>query len=336
MYYKYLLFTYYSSIHSAYWIKKAVAKREITMTNKRTIFSIIPLILVIGMVVFPILGVSNTRQEYAVDFIKSTQNEVWGPFSEYNKYIDEEIETETTLSTLSAVVGLSMMDALDEVSTSSTQSWLTDRINWGIDYNGLSNLSEALEAIDLVNSTALSVWNRGDDYKDYVENHSLNVGDSLGYKLYVENNVSILGTYHAVRAFYFLDNLNETDVTNVTNFIVNSLDVDGGFKNSPTSNGSSLSATFYAIQTLSYLDTIDALNDHKTLISSYITQFYVDDPSLENSYGGFSISPEVEVPFATVRSTYESIVSLKALGLTIPDQEATINWLLQNQNLEDG
>ena len=48
------------------------------MTNKRSIFSTLSLVLVIGLVIFPIFGLGKTRQEYATDFLYSTQDDLYG------------------------------------------------------------------------------------------------------------------------------------------------------------------------------------------------------------------------------------------------------------------
>ena len=106
--------------------------------------------------------------------------------------------------------------------------------------------------------------------------------------------------------------MDEVLIDNVTEFVLNSFNSDGGFKSYPTGDSSSLSSTFYAIQTLYYLDSLDMLSSNKTLISEYINQFYVDDPLLEAHYGGYSYNPNSEIPFATIRATFEAFLTLKA------------------------
>ncbi len=171
---------------------------------------------------------------------------------------------------------------------------------------------------------------------EYFENRSVTEGDSIGYSAYVGQNATIYSTFLVVKGHYFLDSMDELLVINVTEFIMNSFNSDGGFKSYPTGSNSSLTSTFYAIQTLNYLNTLDSLNSNKTLISEYINQFYVNDPLLQAHYGGYSYKPMGEVTFATVRATFEAILSLNLLDISIPDQTTSLNWILQNQNIVDG
>jgi prenyltransferase beta subunit len=306
------------------------------MSKKRTFLSIIPLLLVIGLVVFPTSGLSKTRQEYTADFLKSTQDPISGAFSEYNTYSDESGDTETAIATKSAIVGLNMLDALNDVSTDATQTWLLDYINWGIDYNSLENISENVESLSIIDSEEVTDYGRINDFKDYANDRLIDFGGYKGYAIDIGENATIFGSYFVVKAYHFFDIKEELDSDNITAFVVESLDEDGGFKSSPTSVGSSLSATFYAVQILSYLDSLSSLSANFTQIGQYINQFYVDESSYEDHYGGYSTGPDIELPHATVRATFEAVTTLKSIDISLPDQQATINWVLNTQNQVDG
>ena len=171
---------------------------------------------------------------------------------------------------------------------------------------------------------------------EYFENRSVISGDSIGYSKSVGLNSTIYNTYLVVKGYYFLDSMDDLLVDNVTEFIMDSFNSDGGFKSYPTGASSSLSDTYYAIKTLFYLNSLDSLSSSEVLITNYINQFYVDDSLLEAHYGGYSYRPFGEIPFATIRATYEALLTLNLLDISIPNQETTSNWILQNQHIEDG
>lgn len=311
------------------------------MTKKRTLFSTLSLILVIGLVVFPIFGLSKTRQEYVVDFIYSGQDDLFGAFSDNYNNPEDDRDIETVGSTRSAIIALSLLDAIELDTFTATDSYCYDQISYGISYDSLENVSHSIETLYVldINDEANNLFadlDQETEILEYFEHRSVTEGDSIGYSAYVGQNATIYSTFLVVKGHYFLDSMDELLVDNVTEFIMNSFNSDGGFKSYPTGSNSSLTSTFYAIQTLNYLNTLDSLDSNKTLISEYINQFCVDDPLLEAHYGGYSYNPVDEVTFATVRATFEAIVSLNLLDISIPDQATSLNWILQNQNIADG
>ncbi len=311
------------------------------MTKKRTLFSTISLILIIGLVIFPIFGLSKTRQEYTVDFLNSAQDDLYGAFSEGYNNPEDDSDIETVESTRAAIIALGMLDAIDLALFTATDTYLFDQISYGITYNSLENLSNCIETLYYLDIEDESTnwfedFEQEDDFMEYSENRSISLGDSVGYSVDVGQDATIFATYLVVKGYYFLDIMEDLLVENVTRFIIDSFDVDGGFKTSPTGASSALSTTFYSIQTLFYLDSLNLLDANKTLISEYISQFYVDDPVLESHYGGYSYNPLEEIPFATIRATFESLVTLNLLEISIPNKETTLNWILQNQNINDG
>lgn len=311
------------------------------MTKKRTLFSTISLILVIGLVVFPIFGISKTRQEYIEDFIYSGQDDLYGAFSDTYNNPDDDREVETVGSTHSAMLALNILDAIDLDTFTATDTYLYDQIGYGIQYDDLENISLCLETLYVLDeadesATFLDDLDQEDDIMEFFENRSVSSGYSIGYSEYIGLNATIYNTYLVIKGYYYLDSMSEVLVDNVTEYILNSFNTDGGFKSFPTGDSSSLTSTFYAIQTLNYLGSLDTLNSNLTLISNYVNQFYVDDALAEDHNGGYSYNAFGEIPFATVRATYEAILTLNLLDVSFPDQEATSNWILQNQNIEDG
>ncbi len=304
------------------------------MIKKRYLFTIIPLVFLIGLVVFPAFGLCKTRKQYTVDFIMSTEDDVWKSFSEYDRFTDSDNEIETLETTRAGIGGLYLMDEVDQVDSEMVKVWIRDRTSWAIDLNdNLENASFGIEGLYYLD--LIDYYGRKNDFIQFSMNFSEIYGSSIGYALTLETNASVAGTYHVVKSIYHLNAMDDIDVSNITEFVENLLNTDGGFKYSPSATESSLSATYYAIQTLNYLDALTDFQN-KSLVKTYVDNFYVDDTTLTAHYGGFSHLIESETPFTTVIATFEAVSTLYSMGFTSPDQEATKNWILNTQNIEDG
>ncbi|MBN2156528.1 MAG: hypothetical protein JW776_10840 [Candidatus Lokiarchaeota archaeon] len=303
------------------------------MIKKRTFYSLIPVLVIIGLVVFPTFGLCKTRREYTIDFILSTEDDVWGSFSEFNQYEDSNDEIETIMTTKSALGGLYLLDATDEADIDKVRVWLRDRTNWGMDLEMIQNSTYGIEGLYYIDN--IDYWNGVNNFKEFASNFTEIYGDAIGYTMELGLNASIAGTYLIVKSYYLMDVIEDLEITNITNFITGLLHTDGGFKYSPTATESSLTSTYQAIQTLWYLGTLSEF-ENKTLVHEYVSQFYVDDVNSVGHYGGFSYNPESELPFATVRATYEAVMTLYSIGFSVQDQQATLDWILSNQNPDDG
>ncbi len=304
------------------------------MIKKRSLYTIIPLVFLIGLVVFPAFGLCKSRKQYAVDFIMSTEDDIWKTFSEYNQFSDSDNEIETLETERAAVGGLYLLNEIEQVTSDTSKVWIRDQINSAVDnHDSLVNATFGIEAfyyLDLID-----YWDRKNFFVQFSLNYSETYGSSIGYSMTLETNASVAGTYDVVKTFYHLDAIDELDVSNVTEFILNLLNTDGGFKYGPTSSESTLTSTYYAIQTLHYLDALTDF-ENKTAVKTYVDQFYVSDTTQPTHYGGFSHIVESESPFATVIATYEGVSTLYSMGFSTPNQEATKNWILSTQNSDDG
>jgi prenyltransferase beta subunit len=309
------------------------------MMNKRTLFSTLSLVLIIGLVVFPIFGLSKTRHEYVEDFLYSAQDDLYGAFSEGYNEPDDDSDVETVESTCAAIIALNLLDAINLDLFTATDTWAYDHVSNAIVYNNLQNLSDTLEALyylDEVDPVNLfEDFEQEEEVMEFCDNRSVYFGDALGYSFYVGQTPTIYDTYLVVKAYYYLGVTENLEVSNITEYIMNSYSVEGGFKSLPTGSEISLTSTFYAIQTLAYLDSLDVLTD-KSSIQNYVNQFYVDDSVLEAHYGGYYYNISDEITFTTISATFEAVRILTLLDYSVPDIDVTSRWLLSNQNIMDG
>jgi len=104
---------------------------------------------------------------------------------------------------------------------------------------------------------------------------------------------------------------------------------DGGYGNST----STLLSTYYAVSLLDQLASVDDLaNKSKTL--SYLTSFYVNNPSDVNNIGGYL--PGLTSKSSLLSSTYYCVMAISLIDGSFLNAAKTTNWVLSRQYFQDG
>ncbi|MFX1267060.1 MAG: hypothetical protein ACFFAK_03765 [Promethearchaeota archaeon] len=107
---------------------------------------------------------------------------------------------------------------------------------------------------------------------------------------------------------------------------------DGGYGGNQTLS-SNILTTYCAVYLVSQLATIDYLYN-KTATLNYLLSFYCDDPLDLDNYGGFL--PDLIANNALLSSTYYCIESIELIDDSTLNPTATIKWILDRQNFQDG
>ncbi|MHA2281353.1 MAG: prenyltransferase/squalene oxidase repeat-containing protein [Promethearchaeota archaeon] len=104
---------------------------------------------------------------------------------------------------------------------------------------------------------------------------------------------------------------------------------DGGYGNST----STLLSTYYAVSLLDYLTSVnDLVNKSKTL--SYLSSFYVSNPSDVNNNGGYL--PDLTSKSSLLSSTYYCVMAISLINESSLNGGKTTNWVLSRQYFQDG
>jgi len=145
------------------------------------------------------------------------------------------------------------------------------------------------------------------------------------------SSVNIISTFYVIQLFRLIDQL----IPNITlheSWVLSCYNVDGGFGGN-SNLPSTLTSTYYAILVLDEFENLDSLIDlNKTV--NYIHSLYIMNSADVNNFGGYA--PDEIATFALLSSTY---FCTKILSLIDEDElsiDATIEWVLDHQNVQDG
>ena len=146
-------------------------------------------------------------------------------------------------------------------------------------------------------------------------------------------NPNIVATYHSLMVLTFI-NKNITNLETHLNWTKKCLNSDGGFGGT-IELSSTLTDTYYAISILSEFGDLSDLSPAKTIEYVRSLGSYADTNPL--NLGGFF--PDSTAQYPLISSTLHAIETLFLLdetSLTSQEKSATINWILNRQNINDG
>lgn len=119
------------------------------------------------------------------------------------------------------------------------------------------------------------------------------------------------------------------NITIHKNWVLLNNNPDGGYGNTT----STLLSTYYAVSLLDELSSVDDLaNKSKTL--TYLTSFYVSNPSDVNNIGGYI--PDLASTTSLLSSTYYCVMAISLINSSFLNSGKTTNWVLSRQYFQDG
>ncbi|GAH35825.1 unnamed protein product, partial [marine sediment metagenome] len=119
------------------------------------------------------------------------------------------------------------------------------------------------------------------------------------------------------------------NITLHKDWVLLNYNTDGGYGNTT----STLLSIYYAVSLLDQLTSVDDLvNKSKTL--SYLTSFYVNNPSDVNNIGGYI--PALTSKSSLLSSTYYCVMAISLVNNSFLNVGRTTNWVLSRQYFQDG
>jgi prenyltransferase beta subunit len=314
------------------------------MVRKRTFYIItIISLFAITMIAPSVLGAK--RSELLVDFVLDCQDEQNKAFGD-NPSNNENPSAIATMASVYILNTLEEYDNLDSNTKTSLLSWILDELDIAILSEDLITISYLLEAIDVIGTPSDELSESEiDDLKNLLLKLKDTHGESIGYGISEDDNTTLFGTYFAVKCYSHLDLiLNEGDPlydigVNIINYVDSCYnETVGGYKTNTSDDYTTISLinTYYATNIVDMLGLRSSIAEIVDNISIYIESFYVDNINMKSHYGGYSLYPEDEVPFSTFLASYYALQSLKAIKPATLPSDATIEWILNHQNPEDG
>ncbi|MEJ2294019.1 MAG: prenyltransferase/squalene oxidase repeat-containing protein [Candidatus Lokiarchaeota archaeon] len=163
---------------------------------------------------------------------------------------------------------------------------------------------------------------------------------------YINQTEQILGGYSAsnstskpdMTSTYFAYEikiyLNEAvNLTSMKSWILSCNNSDGGYGGNSTLDSSQIT-TYLAVYLISQIGNINDL-ENRTATLNYFKSFYVNDSDDLSNYGGYL--PSILSDNAIFSSTFYCVSGINLLGSTTQlHKPATVNWVLNHQNFQDG
>ncbi|MFW9936747.1 MAG: prenyltransferase/squalene oxidase repeat-containing protein [Candidatus Thorarchaeota archaeon] len=270
------------------------------------------------IVITPIVS-AKARNKYLTDFIFTQQddNSGFGESEQETAYAFEIIN----YYNLYVVQGL--FGSTTKVDVSAFKENLEEKLE---ETNLLYEIYFLLKALDILD------YSLDSDLYTKIQN-SLDQTEQLeGGFSYVNTSTSadMISTYYAYHIYSYIGE-QFPNATTHKNWILQCNNTDGGYGGN-SSLSSTILTTYYAVDLISNIGTIDDLDD-KSATLNYLKSFYVSDSSNINNYGGYL--PDDNAENSLLSSTYFCIKSINLIDSS-QKQDATINWVLQHQNFQDG
>lgn len=279
------------------------------------------LILFFTLNIIPsVLG--KTRRVYLTDYILS--NEIEGQGFKNGKSTENDVSFEATAYALEILgnLGRSAHDI------TSLQTNLEGEISsmFNNDAVNLYDLYFLLKSLFITNryySIDGSLKNRIYQYLNGTEQ----VGGGFSF-LNTTMSPSLSSTFFVIQIHSML--APSQPLQNITihkDWILSNNNTDGGYGNTT----STLLSTYYAVYLLDQLEE-DLANKSKTL--SYLTSFYVSNPSDVNNIGGYI--PDLTSRSSLLSSTYYCVMAISLVNNSFLNAGRTTNWVLSRQYFQDG
>ncbi len=281
------------------------------------------LILFFTLSIIPnVLG--KTRKAYLTDFIYSTETE--GQGFEYDEDPFGDISFEATAYALEILVSF----GTNAHDITNLKTNLEDEISYMFsnDAVDLYNLYFLFKSLFILQSDYAIEGGLQDRIFQYF-NDTEQIGGGFS-NLNISMSPNLSSTYFVIQIHSMLAP-SETlqNLTLHRNWILLQNNTDGGYGNKT----STLLSTYYAVSLLDQLTSVDDLvNKSKTL--SYLTSFYINNPSDVNNIGGYL--PDLTSKSSLLSSTYYCVMSINLIDNNFLNADKTPPWVLSRQYFQDG
>ncbi len=285
---------------------------------------LISTLIIFFMLLTPIV-LAKTRESYLVDFIFEKKNDSvkFGSSYQETAYALEIID----YYNLYQIQGLFGVETKVDVALfrENLESEISSMFN--NEEIRLYDLYYLVKSLDILDSSLNSIIKT--KISRYInETEQLNGGFSS------KNSTNMADMTSTYFAYEIKEYLNEPLINQTLhkNWILSCNNTDGGYGGNSTLD-STLLTTYLAIYLIDQIGNLNEL-DNRTLTLNYLKSFYVSDSNNIYNYGGYL--PEILSESALFSSTFFCVKGITLLDETELNKDATINWILNHQNFEDG
>jgi hypothetical protein len=267
---------------------------------------------------------AKTRQSYLTDYLFGTQNdnEQFGSSYQETAYSLEIINYYNAYE-VSGLFGTEV-----KVNKLDFQDNLEDAIETKFDEGNIKifDLYYLIKSLDILGASLDSTL------KTKISNYVNQTEQILGGHS-SSNSTSTPDMTSTYFAYEIKTYLNEAvNLTSMKSWILSCNNSDGGYGGNSTLVSTQIT-TYLAVY---LIDQLGDLNDlvNRTATLNYFKSFYVSDSNDLTNYGGYL--PSILSENTLFSSTFYCVSGIKLLDDTQLSKAATVNWVLNHQNFQDG
>ena len=301
------------------------------MKNKLKLFTIILLTFTSLIIIAPLVA-AKTRDSYMINYIYANQGLIEDSEDFFGDNYEENTQALQILDYYNAFSIEGPFGVEHQVDKVDLSNYLEDNLYDMFDSNTLLlyDLYNILQAFVLIGYTIDSALNV--TVQKYLNSSSHVSGGFSPINTSISSDLA--STFYA----YQIYNLLGVEFPNKTiheNWILSCFRIDGGYAGNSTLT-STLLTTYYAVVLISELDSVNALmSKSKTL--EYLNSFFINDTYDQIGYGGY-LPMELAV-FPLLSSTYFAATAIDYIQgnqSSYLHKDATVSWILERQNFQDG
>jgi prenyltransferase beta subunit len=287
------------------------------------------LVVVIIFSVIPYVS-AKTRRNYIIDFIIS--NRIG------NDGFSNSFQTNTTVSYEATYYALKILDDLNSLQNQPDLDIFEEELAKeveteldSLDEYSLTKLYYLLHSLELLDGFDKVTSTQKAEISTWINNSKAGSG---GYGNNNSTSPSVIYTFYAANIMLLIQNTgNIPEGDSHTNYVLTCFNSDGGFGGTISAE-SSIPSTYYAVTGVNGYSELSDLSVQNESCIDYIRSFYVLDSSDSENYGGFS---ETQLPNKSlISTTYYCALTLQLLDSSELNSQATSQWILSHQNLNDG
>lgn len=286
----------------------------------------------LALIITLLLGIApiasaKTRQIHLIDFLYENQNsdESFGIFTQDTANAIEIIDF------YDAYLIEGFLQAVKKVDIPTLEEYLeaeiTSMFNKGkIDIYDLFYL---LSTLDSLGTQLDSDFDLHDKIYEYI-NETVQITGGFS-PTNTTTNANLISTFYIYNIFDLIDEPVENQTLH-KNWVLSCNNTDGGYGGNQTLS-STLLTTYYAIYLVKELGEVsDLANQTSTL--NYLKSFYINDPANLANLGGYL--PDAFAKNSLLSSTYFCVEGIRLIDSSELNKLATVNWVLNHQNFQDG
>ncbi|MCP4763746.1 MAG: hypothetical protein GY870_18385, partial [archaeon] len=181
------------------------------MKNKKTIHLSITISLLSILIIAPIFALGDTRKVELTGFLEELQDEIDEDFKDTIISGDTDIYATCSAIKIQTMLGIAVSDSLSilkDTIEGKIQGYTADK--------DIEKLAFALEGLDTIGGISGLGTENTNNIHILLNSFKETYGSNIGFRMSENENVTVAGTYYALKCFYHLDHAMSNITSNLT------------------------------------------------------------------------------------------------------------------------